>query len=86
MKKLMMKYFMVNCKEATFLMAKKEEGKLGLIDNMKLSVHTSMCSLCKKFEKQTTHIGNESRHVHAADNLPAIAKDKIEKILGEYSS
>lgn len=82
----MMKYFMVNCKEATYLMAKKEEGKLGFVENIKLSMHTSMCTLCKKFEKQTNHIGQESRHVHAADSLPALTKDKIEKIIGEYSS
>jgi anti-sigma factor ChrR (cupin superfamily) len=77
---------MVNCKEATFLMAKKEEGKLGIVENMKLSMHTSMCSFCRKFEKQAKHIGKESRHVHAADDLPTLAKEKIEKILGEYSS
>ena len=82
----MMKYLMINCREATLLMAKKEEGKLSFMESLKLSMHTSMCSLCKKFEKQTTKIAKESRHVHAEDNLPAYSKDKIEKMFEEYSS
>jgi len=86
MKKILMKYLMVNCKEATFLMAKKEEGRLTFIEKMKLSMHTSMCSFCKKFEKQTAKIAIESKHVHAEDNLPAYSKDKIEKMFEEYSS
>jgi hypothetical protein len=86
MKRFMMKYLMINCKEATFLMAKKEEGKLSFAERMKLSVHTSMCSLCRKFEKQTSRIGKESRHVHAEDNLPVYSKDKIEKMFEEYSA
>lgn len=82
----MMKYLMVNCKEATFLMAKKEEGRLTFIEKMKLSMHTSMCSFCKKFEKQTSKIGIESRHVHAEDNLPVYTKDRIKKMIEDHSS
>ncbi|MBN8718414.1 MAG: hypothetical protein J0H85_03155 [Sediminibacterium magnilacihabitans] len=84
MKKFMMKYLMVNCKEATFLMAKKEEGKLTFIEKMKLSMHTSMCSFCKKFEKQTSKIGIESKHVHAEDNLSGFTKERIERMLDEH--
>lgn len=86
MKKFMMKYLMVNCKEATFLMAKKEEGKLSFMESIKLSMHTSMCSFCRKFEKQTSTIAIESKHVHAEDNLPVFAKERIEKMFEEHSS
>ena len=86
MKKLMMKYLMVNCREATILMAKKEEGKLSFMDKINLSIHTSMCSLCKKFEKQSAKIAAESRHIHATDTLPAGTKERIEKILSNQSS
>jgi anti-sigma factor ChrR (cupin superfamily) len=85
MKKFIMKYLMINCREATFLMAKREEGKLSFVGRMKLSIHTSMCSLCKKFEKQASRIGKESKHVHAEDNLPAFAKERIERMLEELS-
>lgn len=86
MKKFMMKYLMINCKEATFLMAKKEEGKMSLTERMKLSMHTSMCSLCKKFEKQTSEIGKECKHVLAEDDLSVFTKEKISRMLEEHSS
>lgn len=86
MQKLMMKYLMANCKEATLLMAKKEEGKLSFMEKVNLFVHTSMCSLCKKFEKQTAKIAAESKHIHATDTLPAGTKERIEKMLLDQPS
>jgi hypothetical protein len=80
-----MKYLMVSCKEATFLMAKKEEGKLSLIEKMQLSVHTSMCSICKLFKKQDSKIREESRHIYAENSLSTLAKERIEKILKEQA-
>jgi anti-sigma factor ChrR (cupin superfamily) len=85
MKKFMMKHLMINCKEATFLMCKKEEGKLSFTEKIKLSVHTSMCSFCKKFEKQSADISRESKHIHAEESMPSIVKEKIERLLDGYS-
>lgn len=81
----MMKYLMVNCKEATLLMAKKEEGKLSLMEKMKLSLHTSMCSFCRKFEMQTNQIAKESKHVYAEEKMSATANDRISKMIDEHS-
>lgn len=86
MKKLLMRYLMVNCKEATFLMARKEEGRLGFIEKMKLSMHTSMCTLCRKFEQQTSSIGSESRHVRADDCLSPESKSRMKNIIREQGS
>ncbi|MBS1666966.1 MAG: zf-HC2 domain-containing protein [Bacteroidetes bacterium] len=82
MRKFMMKYLMVNCREATMLMTKKEEGKISFREKLSLMLHTSMCSFCRRFEKQTTTIGSESKHVHAeGDQLTASSREKIERIL-----
>ena len=81
----MMKYLMLNCKEATLLMTKNEEGELSLIKKMQLFMHTSMCSFCKKFEKQAAKIAVESKHVHAAEILPAKAKERIERMIEDQS-
>ena len=85
MKRFMMKYPMLNCKEATLLMAKKEEGKLSFMGKLQLSMHTSMCSFCKKFEQQTRQIAKESKHVHAEENMSAAANDRIFKMIDEHS-
>ncbi len=67
-------------------MAKKEEGKLSFAESIKLYIHTSMCSLCKKFEKQFSEIAKQSKHIHAEDNLPMFAKERIERMLEEHQS
>lgn len=82
----MLKYLMLNCKEATFLMAKKEEKKISLGNRIKLFAHTMMCSVCKKFEKQATQIGKESKHLRADENLPVFAKERMERMLDEHLS
>ena len=85
MKRFMMKYLMLNCKEATLLMAKKEEGKLTMLGKMQLAMHTSMCSFCRKFEQQAKQIAKESKHVHAGESMSAAANDSIIKMIDEHS-
>ena len=77
----MMKYLIISCKEATFLTAKNEEGKLSFLQRIKLTFHTSMCTYCKRFEKQSSEIGKKSRHIQAEDPLPDLTREKIEKML-----
>lgn len=84
MKKIMMKYLMISCKESTFLTAKKEEGKLSFAEKLKLMFHISMCKYCKRFEKQSSEIRKEIRHIHAEASLPDLTREKIEKILNEH--
>jgi len=69
MRKFMMKYLMVNGKQATFLRAEKEEGRLSLLEKLKLRVHTAMCAFCREFEKQMSGISRESRHIASEDLL-----------------
>lgn len=79
-----MKYLMVNCKEATFLMGLKEEGKLPLMGRIKLYMHTSMCSFCKRFEQQTLIIKNEAAHLDGHESMPNLTEAKLEKIIQEF--
>ena len=85
MKKIVMKYLMLNCSEATLLMAKKEEGKLSLKERIQLALHVSMCSLCRKFEKQSLLIGYESKHVHAEEKLSHPVKERIKRLIDEQT-
>ena len=76
-KGLMMKYLMVSCREATLMMAKRDEGQLGLLGQIKLMVHTSMCSVCKKFDKQVREIAHHAAKEDIETGLPAEAKDRL---------
>lgn len=76
-----MKYMMVSCKEATFLMSKKAEATLSMVEKLKLWFHTSMCTFCKRFEKQTEQMAEECKQLRSLNELPALAKERIEKSL-----
>jgi hypothetical protein len=80
MKRFMMKYLMVNCKQATYLMGLKEEGKLSITGRIKLNMHTSMCSFCKRFEQQTAVIKKESLHLHSQEQMPKSVEERLEKL------
>ncbi|MBN8667116.1 MAG: hypothetical protein J0M30_06380 [Chitinophagales bacterium] len=81
MKSSLVNKMMIHCHEATFFMAKKEEGKLSLTDRLKLSVHTSLCAACKKFEKQTSRIKQESQSIFASDTLSTPTRERLKKTL-----
>lgn len=87
MKKIMMKYLMLNCNEATYLMSKKDEGKLNFIKRLQLFLHTSMCDFCRKFEKQSLDINSESKHINM-DNLELSndVKSRIKKMVDDLAT
>jgi anti-sigma factor ChrR (cupin superfamily) len=85
MKKIMMRYLMISCKDATMLTAKKEEGKLSLVERVKLGMHSSMCLLCRKFEKQAHTIAIESKEVTADAELSESAKQRIHEMLSKQT-
>lgn len=83
MSRFIPRFMNMSCKEATMLIARKEESKLSFLDRVGLSLHLSMCTLCRRFERQSVHIAKESRHVHSEEELSAEAKLKILRSLDD---
>lgn len=58
----------LSCERATFLMGKKEEGKLTLKEKIQLKLHLRICDFCSRFQKQvrffTTHASHTHLHTH----------------------
>ena len=79
----MKKLFNITCKNATYLISKKEDGKLGLLDRLKLHLHLGICNACKLFEKQSWFIklNAQNSHEHITASLSTEAKEKIELAL-----
>ncbi|QNR25694.1 hypothetical protein [Croceimicrobium hydrocarbonivorans] len=48
----------LSCQEASALIQKKEEGKLGAIQGMQLRLHLSICVFCRHYEKQSGRIND----------------------------
>jgi len=53
-----------NCKQATLLSLKKEEGKLSFIESLKLSYHLFYCKPCQEFVKQSDLINRIGKDVN----------------------
>ncbi len=80
----MMKFFMINCNEATYLLAIQEENKLSFGKKMKLLMYTSMCKFCHLFKKQIKEIAKEAKEVRSAELLPQTSKIRLQQLIDEH--
>lgn len=53
---------MVMCKEATRLMSKRLDTRLRLSERLSLRFHTSMCSACRRCDRQFELLHRAGRH------------------------
>jgi hypothetical protein len=87
MKVYFFKKTVFNCKQATLLSLKKEEGKASVLERLKLFYHLLYCIYCRRFIKQSAiinHIGKEivsSIFTHPPHTLSAAIKDEIQQQL-----
>lgn len=49
----------LSCKEATFLVSKKQETSISLFKSIQLKMHLLMCKFCALFNKQSNLIHHE---------------------------
>ena len=76
--------WMITCKEATIYISKKEEGRLSVMQHIKLFVHLGTCSLCKLFYKQNKIIIQNTPKIQTGETLtPQTKADIIEKLKRE---
>jgi hypothetical protein len=73
----------ITCKKATYLISKKEERRLTIIEWARLKFHLAICSYCKLFEQQTKMIGENVKHTHEYKDLKLsdVIKSKIIQLL-----
>jgi hypothetical protein len=85
MKVYLFKKTVFNCKQATLLSLKKEEGKISISERVKLFYHLLYCSYCRRFVKQSSiinHIGKgvvNSIFTHPPHTLSATIKEDIQQ-------
>jgi hypothetical protein len=69
----------ISCKEAVGLILKKEEGRLSILQRISLWRHFMICSLCRTFNVQNTHINRAMSNKH--DKQLTLADDEKENIV-----
>lgn len=57
--------FSVSCREATYLISIKEEGKLSAYQSFRLFTHMIWCKMCQAFVKQNQYIINQANKINA---------------------
>lgn len=76
-----MRFFMISCKKATYLVSKKEENRISWWESWQLRAHLGICSLCRKFEQQSGFIGRMAKQVTMHEPLSTEKKEKIQAAL-----
>jgi L-lactate utilization protein LutB len=85
MKIYLFKKTVLDCKQATLLSLKKEEGKASILERVKLFYHLLYCIYCRRFIKQSSiinHIGKgvvNSIFTHPPHTLSAKLKEDIQQ-------
>jgi hypothetical protein len=75
-----------NCKQATFLSIKRDEGKITVFERVKLSYHLLYCEPCRRFIHQWRRLAGMAREWNSIQSsaapfvLPDAAKNKMQKI------
>ncbi len=58
-KKMMIKsmdFVMLDCKQATYLVTKKLDGKLSAFESTRLKLHLKTCDFCREYDIQSSKI------------------------------
>ncbi len=59
---MLKKLMNITCLQATLLSSKKEAGQTSFMENIKLTLHYSICTGCKRFAKQSKFISENARN------------------------
>ncbi len=70
-----LKDIIYNCKQATYLIEKKQIGKITLREKVQLHIHLYGCSVCKLFSKQSMMINNMIKQVFKSNTPQKIKLD-----------
>jgi len=75
-------HIVYDCKQATLLSIKREEGKITLFERTKLTYHLLYCGPCRRFIEQWYGLKRKSAGLLAAKppfSIPSEVRDRIQK-------
>lgn len=75
-----------NCKQATFLIEKKQLMPLSLREKLELKIHLTGCGVCKLYDQQSIFISKLTRHIfknntNTSYKLADDFKEKLQKTI-----
>ena len=80
----MANWFNISCARATYLISKKQECGLGIGERLQLTIHITICDVCKVFKIQINYIIKCSKnHSKEEHYLSSKAKQSIKAKVDE---
>jgi hypothetical protein len=78
--KLPFRETLYNCKESTLLSIKREEGRISMLERLKLAYHLWHCAPCRRFVHQWHTLGRKrgDATVRAPFAMPKEARQRIQ--------
>ncbi len=78
------KNIIYTCKQATFLIEKKQITRLTIREKLELKLHLAGCSVCKLFQRQSIMINRQIKnHFHLPSREDHTLDDEYKKTLQE---
>ncbi len=71
----------IPCKEATFLISKRQENGISLRERYHLFIHLIVCEFCRRFRKQTDLIVREISGMQSGERLTPDEKRRMQDLL-----
>jgi predicted anti-sigma-YlaC factor YlaD len=71
----------IPCRQATFLITKREGHALTLRERFQLYVHLAICKFCRRFSEQTKLIAKAARRLTPGESLSEDEKRKMQEAL-----
>ena len=80
---MLKKIMNISCLQATFLSSKKEAGQTTFVENIKLSLHFSICTGCKMFASQSKIISKNAKNASefSEETLSLEKKKSIKELM-----
>jgi hypothetical protein len=81
-----------DCRQATLLSIKKEEGRISISERVKLSYHLLRCDPCRRFNEQSARVSELAANMKDAvsDQSPHVlsekARERMLRALGQVNS
>lgn len=76
----------MDCREATYLISKQQEGSIGFFERIRLNLHLRACRFCKGFKEDLHRIRENIQLGLKSGEVQALSRERKEKIKQELGS
>ena len=73
----------MNCKKATYLTTKQQEGAISFVEGVQLKFHVLFCKYCSLFKTQTDFLDKNIANIKSTESTTSQLDDSFKKQMEE---